>query len=223
VAAGLIWYISSRWLILPGTPKALELAGHVAPHADALPPNVFERMNTKRAALMLPPALDGIAVVYCEKVAGLVADDGKFRTNLSARALASVLGVEPQAFGRKNAPSEVDPDVVLFTAVTGQLNAKAKALARQTRSHEQSEGRFVSASVDDWHKTLYPFTLRAIEIPTSEQRALLDAISLSARGIASIPGARINAVALFVAGPNVSLKEAVFAPGYLPLESPPAD
>jgi hypothetical protein len=223
MAVGLIWYLAHEWPILPGSPKAGDFANQAARDFDASPSGAVELMNIRRAALKLPVALDGIAAIYDKKVAGLVAEDGRFRTDLSAEALSVVLGIAPETVSWKSTPDEIDPDVVLFTAVTGQLSARAKTAALELRAHEQSEGRLVNATDNDWVKTIYRFTLKTMRSPTPDERALLEAISRSARGIPSTPGARINAVGLSFAGPNPSLVEATFAPGYLPLESPPAD
>jgi hypothetical protein len=223
MAVGLIWYLAHEWLILPGSPKAGHFANQAARDFDASPSGAVELMNIRRAALKLPVALDGIAAIYDKRVEGLVAEDGRFRTDLCAEALSVVLGIASETVCWKSTPGEIDPDVVLFTAVTGQLNARAKAAALELRAHEQSEGRLVNVTDDDWVKTIYCFTLKTLQSPTPDERALLDAISRSARGIPGIPGARIHAVGLSFAGPKPSLVEATFVPGYLPLESPPAN
>ena len=110
---------------------------------------LFVVNKNKDAQLRLPPDLDGTAVVYPIEVDRLVGPDGSFCTDLSLSDLAGLLNVDPQTIARKGSNDEVDPDAVLFTAVTGRLSEQAKALARRERIQIQ-DGLPPSAVVEDW-------------------------------------------------------------------------
>ena len=222
VGVGLLWLLAHGLSARFSKPDPGESWGYAPPSPETPAPKPAARINNETAKLKLPPSLDGTAVIYPEEVSRLVADDGRFRTDLPAARLALLLRLNAQAIIRKGSVSEIDPDVVLFTAVAGRLTERAKALSRQVREYEAREGRPPSAAGYGWVKKMYPFTLRSLLSPTPEQKEILDAISRSARLVPKRPGEKINAIGLPITGADMTSAEVEFAGGFLPLESPPA-
>jgi len=77
--------------------------------------------------------LEGTVVVYEEQLRELAAPDERIRTDLSLKQLADKLKIGAQAIAKKGSATEIDPDAVLFTAVTGRLSERAKARSRSER------------------------------------------------------------------------------------------
>jgi hypothetical protein len=179
--------------------------------------------DNKAAELRLAANLEGTAIAYPQEVAALVSADGRFRTELSLNEMASVLNVDPRTIEKPGSKNEIDPDAVLFKALTGRLSEPAKARSRLMRQTEYPGLRPALANRDDWLARDVHFSLNDLVHPNQEQKPILDAISRSARGLMREPGARANAVPV----PSVHLHGRSptfeFAPGYLPLESLPAD
>ena len=120
---------------------------------------------------------------------------------------------------RSGAPRrKLDPDALLFNTQTGTLTDRSKALSREGRKRQAILGLPTDETVDEWVKKVFSFSLRSLKEPDEEEKAILSAISRSAREIMPEPGAKIRAVPLeraeFLRG-DVDL-----APGYLPLEPP---
>ena len=174
--------------------------------------------NNRTADLQRPPNLEGTAVIYPEEVNALVCPDGTIRTGLSASELGRRLGVAWRQIARSGSNDEVDPNAVLFNVVTGRLSERAKAQARQTRAIQARMGVVASAVGDEWVETKLGITLNVLLHPSTEEKAVLDAICRSCLRRSKQPGAKINAV------PFLSDRDrahAVFSGGFLPLEAIP--
>jgi hypothetical protein len=103
---------------------------------------------------------------------------------------------------------------VLFTAVTGRLTERAKALARRVRAAQVRTGRPADGAGDEWVTREFDFTIRALERPNAEQKAILEAIGRSARMQDSQPGAPMRATGL--SRTELEPGSVDFAPAYLP-------
>ena len=131
-AAGFFWWVGGE-LVHELVKNSIEdEAARSSPPHNYPEPKLFVVNKNKDAQLRLPPDLDGTAVVYPIEVDRLVGPDGSFCTDLSLSELAGLLNVDPQTIARKGSNHEIDPDAVLFTAVTGRLSEQAKALAQQS-------------------------------------------------------------------------------------------
>jgi hypothetical protein len=199
-------------------------SGRYSPPSVGIPkPSQSVVNNNKTARLRLPVNLDGTAVVYPEHVAAMVGIDGQFRTELSLGEMARVLLLDPRTIAKPGSPNEINPDAVLFRAVTGRLTERAKARSRREREIDEQELGHVMATARDWLTIDFPFSLNSLRHPNSEQNVVLDAISRSARGLMRQPGAKVNAVGLPMVDESGKFPRVEFAPGYLPLEPLPAD
>jgi hypothetical protein len=221
-AAGLLWWVG-RTIPHRNGGAAAGLAVSVSTPAAGIPkPSRAVVINNETAKLKLAPDLEGIALVFPEDVAGLVASDGSFRTDLSLEKLSTILRIEPQSISKKDA-AEVDPEAILFTAIAGRLSERAKALSRRLRETETRSGRPASAAGYEWVTAVIPFNLSALKRPNHEQKKMLDAISRSALGTPRQPGEMINAIPLPLSRAQMQANNVDFVAGYLPLEAPGPD
>jgi hypothetical protein len=178
-------------------------------------------MHNKAVALELEVDLDGMAVAYPEEVDRLVRADGSFRTDLSLEEMASALRISRRTIAKPARAKELDPEAVLFTVVTGRVTEESKAQSRRMRAIEVRErrGKFVGSY--EWVTAEVPFSRSALEHPSNDQRAILEAISHSARVVPRQPGGKINAVAVSSAPEGGRPGLFGFAGGFLPLEPLP--
>ena len=196
--------------------EAEEKLGY-SPPPEAFPkPSAIAKNNNNTAELHLPPDLEGTAVIYPEQVDGLVDRDGVFRTGLSLSELARVLRVDTQKIASEGSKDEIDPDAVLFCALTGTLSEQAKAKSWQLREVEIRMGQPPSSVADGWVQCKLSFCLNALLHPSADQKLVLDAISRSALLVPRFPGAKISAVPLPF---DPEREQPSFAPGYLPIEA----
>jgi hypothetical protein len=129
--------------------------------------------------------------------------------------------IDPQTIAKRGSKNEIDPEAVLFEAVTGRLSERAKAESRRLREIEMREGWPVSAFGHEWVTVDFPFSLTILKHPNQEQQAVLDAISRSARGLKREPGAKTNAVPLLSVPEGGQFRGFKFTGGHLPLEALP--
>jgi hypothetical protein len=219
-AAGLLWWLAGEYAHRFDQHRIEEKTGYSPPSERRPKPSWAEVNNNETVELHLRVNLEGTAVAYPAQVDRLVDADERFRTELSLNEMASVLRIDPQKFAKRRSKNEIDPEVVLFEAVTGRLSERAKARSRQRREIEIREGWPVSAFGHEWVTAAFPFSLNALRDPNQEQKVVLDAISCSARGLKRQPGAKTHAVAL----PQDSqggLGVFKFEGGFLPLEPLP--
>jgi hypothetical protein len=199
----------------------IERASRRQPPLEGHPrPSKAAEINNLVAARGLAADLEGTAVIYPEGVCSLVATDGTFKIDLSAQGMAELLDLAPHGIAKIGSASEIDPQAVLFTAVSGRLTERAKVLARRGREEQARLGRPASAVGNEWVKTVHPFSLNSLKSPTPPQKQILDAISRSARVVPRQPGEKFNAIGLPCTWEEVTSGEVTFFPGYLPLESP---
>jgi hypothetical protein len=209
--AGLFWWVGCEYAQQFRLNPVGKKNGYFSPSERIPGPSPVAQANNKAAELRLPVNLEGTAVAYPEEVAALVSADGKFHTELSLKEMAGVLRVDPRTIAKRGSRTEVDPEAVLFQAVTGRLSERAKVESRRLRAtDEQGLGPVMDES-DQWVTVEYRFTLNSLRHPSPVQELILDAISRSARGLMREPGAKVNAVPLPFPVFN-------FAGGYLPLE-----
>ncbi|MGO9462879.1 MAG: hypothetical protein ACLQVF_01785 [Isosphaeraceae bacterium] len=159
---------------------------------------------------------EGTAVVYPKELRGLAAPSERFQTDLPLGQLADTLKIDGQAIAKKGSATELDPDAVLFTAITGRLSERAKARSRSERQLQARNGLPVDYTADEWVTQEFPFSLNALKQPTDEQKAILRAIWRSAREMMPEPGEKFRAVG--VSRLEIQSRDVDFAPGYLPLE-----
>jgi hypothetical protein len=219
-AAGLLWWLARGISDLPRNPETGIGGAYSPPLPDVPRPKPEEVLNNDTAKLKLPPALEGTAVIYPEVANGLVAPDGRFRTDLPIATMVQMLNLDVRVVARKDSPDNIDPDVVLFTVLVGRLSERAKASSRAIREKEARQGRPSSAAGYEWVKTEHSFTLNSLISPTPEQKEILDAISRSARLVPRRPGEKINAVGLHASSEELLSGKVEFGAGFLPLESP---
>jgi hypothetical protein len=217
--AGLLWFIARGSPTRSGAPDLDEFDGYSPPLAEMPEPDQEVVSNNETAKLKMPPALDGTAVMYPMEVRGLIAPDGHFQTDLSAVKMATLLNLDARAIAKTGSISETDPDAVLFAAVIGRLSGPGKARLRWEREQEGIENQPSSTAGDEWVKTVYPFTLKALKSPTYEQKQILDAISRSARKLRRQAGEKFNAHAVRVTRDDLMSGAVRFTAGLLPLES----
>jgi hypothetical protein len=214
-AAGLFWWLGCEYV---------HRFGRYSPPSEGMPKaSQAVVSNNKAALLQLPVNLEGTAVVYPQVVAALVRAEGEFRTGLSLNEMASVLKVDPQTIAKRGSRNEIDPEAVLFSALTGRLAERAKARSRRMRETEYPDTRPALVEPDEWLTVDVPFSLNVLRHPNQEQKMILDAISRSARGLMREPGAKANAVPLPFLHAGRQLQPSEFAAGYLPLEPLPVD
>jgi hypothetical protein len=220
-AVGFFWWVGGE-LVHELVKNSIEDEAARSSPPDSYPkPKLFVVNKNKDAQLRLPPDLDGTAVVYPIEVDRLVGPDGSFCTDLSLSDLAGLLNVDPQTIARKGSNDEVDPDAVLFTAVTGRLSEQAKALARRKREIQIQDGLPPSAVVEDWVQTKLSFSLKALKHPSADQKLVLDSIRHSALGLPRQPGAKTNAAPLMTIADGEQPTDFNFTGGSLPLEPIP--
>jgi hypothetical protein len=166
------------------------------------------------------PNLDGTAVAYAAEADGLVAPDGRFRTNLSARDAARILHLDSEAIVKATSPREIDPQAILFRAQSGTLTEPGKARSRKQRREQAAQGLKPDATCGDWDVRDFAFTLERLGHPSEEERTVLSAISRSKLLARPEPGDTIRAVPVNrgdLEGGKVALW-----PGMLPPEVPMA-
>jgi hypothetical protein len=166
------------------------------------------------------PNLDGTAVAYAAEADGLVAPDGRFRTDLSARDAARILHIDQAAIARPDAADEIDPDAVLFRAQSGTLTAQSKAMSRQRREEQAAGGLPPDAAVRDWDVRHFAFTLERLRHPDEAERTVLSAIGRSRLLIPPEPGDTIRAIP--VNRGDLEDGKVALWPGMLPPEVPTA-
>ncbi len=217
---GLFWWAGDAFLQRSQSNDMRETTAYSPPPENAPPPSPAVETNTRTAELHLPRDLEGTAVLYPEEVDGLVGPDGGFRTNLSLGELSRILRIDPRTIARKGSHPEVDPDAVLFRAMTGRLSENAKVQSRQARQIQARMGMPSSAVGDEWVLTELAFSLNTLIRPNHHQKAVLEALSRSALHLDPQPGAGINAVPFWF---DQHDKHTPFGGGYLPLERRPAE
>ncbi len=126
-ATCLLWWIGRDQRSSSDGRNNDELTGY-SPPPPGMPRQRRADANNRNAELGLAVNLDGIAVLYPELADGLVAPDGRFRTELSLLEMSRVLQIDPLSIAKTGTTDEVDPGAVLFTAVTGTLTDRVKAL-----------------------------------------------------------------------------------------------
>jgi hypothetical protein len=166
------------------------------------------------------PNLDGTAVAYAAEADGLVALDGCFRTDLSARDAARILHLDPEAIAKAASPREIDPQAVLFRAQSGTLTEAAKARSRKQRREQAARGLTPDATCGDWDVRDFAFTLVRLRHPSEEERTILSAISRSKLLALPEPGDTIRAVP--VNRGDLEDGKVALWPGMLPPEVPAA-
>ena len=199
----------ARWVVGAGPGAAAERR---APAANAPPASQAARNNNRLMALGWVADLDGTAVIYPREVNGLVAADGRFRTDLSPAEMARILGVDPATIARPGSSDEIDARAVLFRAVSGELTGRARALARRWRGEQADQGRIADAVGYEWVPREFAFTLGDLEHPDDAERRVLVAISRAARQLMPEPGEGIRAIAV----ERSDVQPHNLAPGYLP-------
>ena len=219
--AGLFWWSSGEYPHRFGQNRIEENTGVSAP-SERIPKPSRSVVNDNEAALLHRPVnLEGTAIAYPQEVDRLVDAGGRFRTELSLDEMASVLSIDPQTIAKRGSKNEIDPEAVLFEAMTGRLTERAKAESRRLREIELREGWPISAFGHEWVTVAFPFSVNTLKHPSQEEQVVLDAISRSARGLRREPGAIANAVPLPSAREGSRFRGFEFAGGYLPLEAIP--
>jgi hypothetical protein len=216
-AVGFFWWAGGELVHQLVKNSTEDEAARSSPPDNYPQPSLFVVNNNKDAQLRLPPDLDGTAVVYPIEVDRLVGPDGSFCTDLSLSELAGLLNVDPQTIAKKGSVNEIDPEAVLFTAVTGRLSEPAKAQARRKREIQIQDGLPPSAVVEDWVQTKLYFNLKALKQPSADQKLVLDSIRRSALGLPRQPGAKTNAAPMITLADGDQPRDFNFTGGSLPL------
>ena len=171
-----------------GQDRIEAISGYSPPSESIRKPSRAAANNNKSAERKLQVNLEGTAVVYPEEVDALAAADGSFRTELSLNEMASALRIDPKSIANPRSKHEIDPEAVLFKAVTGRLTDQAKARSRWMREIELRGGPAASTAGCEWVTVEFPFSLNALKHPNRDQKVVLDAISHSARSRATTGG-----------------------------------
>jgi hypothetical protein len=218
VTAGVFWWLGGEYARRFSQNRLEERLTYSPPSERMRKPSRTAENNNEAARRQLFVNLDGTAVVYPEEVDAFAAADGSFHTELPLNELASRLRIDPKSIAKLRSTNEIDPEAVLFHAVTGRLSDRSKAQSRIMRELELRGIPAASTAGCEWVTVDFPFSLNALKRPDRDQKLVLDAISRSARGLAREPGAKINAVPLPSVSEAGKPEPFAFAGGYLPLE-----
>jgi hypothetical protein len=162
--------------------------------------------------------LDGTAVAYSAEADGLVAPDGRFRTDLAPQAAARILHLDPEAIAKAASPEEIDPQAILFRAQSGTLTEPSKAGSRWRRKEQAARGLRPDAAYGGWDVRDFSFTIERLRHPNEEEQAVLSAISRSKLLSLPQPGDTIRAVP--VSRGDLEGGKVALWPGMLPPEVP---
>ena len=140
-SAGLFWWLGSQHAHRFGQHRVDENAVYFSPLEGVPKSSKAVENNNKTAKLHLPVNLEGTAVAYPEEVGGLVAADGSFRTELTLNEMATVLRISSQTIAKPRSKKEIDPDAVLFKAVTGKLSDAGQSRSAPGEGTRSASGR----------------------------------------------------------------------------------
>jgi hypothetical protein len=213
---GLFWWVNAN-LRPHGAKNPDELGTFTPPPTTTPRPSPAARLHNGDAGRLVD--LDGLAILYPDVVDRLVRADGWFRTELALDEIAKELDVPPAKLALRGSTTRIDPDAVLFRVALGRLTEHSRAVSRERRAIEARIRSGFATDIYEWVTSERSFTIRSLTNPSSEEKAILDAISRAVHGVPAPRGVKIKAVGIWRV-PEPDLAPSVFTGGSLPREEP---